>query len=90
MIADFAKNENRNIKAKYQFLSVWVDIKEIANGINYIQGPKMNNNPLAYKATMYFECQTDFGRWVKFSCITMSLFIVMYIHFHVTLTNGYL
>ena len=41
----------------------------------------MNYNPLAYKATMYFECQTDFGRWVKFSCITMSLFIVMYIHF---------
>ena len=38
-------------------------------------------NPLTYKATMYFECQTDFGRWVKFSCITMSLFIVMYIHF---------
>ena len=41
----------------------------------------MNYNPLAYKATMYFECQADFGRWVKFSCITMSLFIVMYIHF---------
>ena len=41
----------------------------------------MNYNPFAYKATMYFECQTDFGRWVKFSCITMSLFIVMYIHF---------
>ena len=41
----------------------------------------MNYNPLAYKATMHFECQTDFGRWVKFSCITMSLFIVMYIHF---------
>ena len=41
----------------------------------------MNYNPLAYKATMYFECQTDFGRWVKFSCITMALFIVMYIHF---------
>ena len=41
----------------------------------------MNYNPLAYKATMFFECQTDFGRWVKFSCITMSLFIVLYIHF---------
>ena len=41
----------------------------------------MNYSPLAYKAAMYFECQTDFGRWVKFSCITMSLFIVMYIHF---------
>ena len=41
----------------------------------------MNYNPLSSKATMYFECQTDFGRWVKFSCITMSLFIVMYIHF---------
>ena len=41
----------------------------------------MNYNQLAYNAIMYFECQTDFGRWVKFSCITMSLFIVMYIHF---------
>ena len=42
----------------------------------------MNYNQLAYEATMYFECQTDFGRWVKFSCITMSLFIViLYIHF---------
>ena len=41
----------------------------------------MNYNPLSYKTTMYFECQTDFERWVKFSCITMSLFIVMYIHF---------
>ena len=41
----------------------------------------MNYNPLTYKVTMYFECQTDFGTWVKFSCITMSFFIVMYIHF---------
>ena len=41
----------------------------------------LNYNLLAYKATMYFESQTDSGRWVKFSCITMSLFIVMYIHF---------
>ena len=41
----------------------------------------MNYNPLAYKATMHFECQTGFGRCVKFSCITMSLFIVVYIHF---------
>ena len=42
----------------------------------------MNFNPLAYKATMFFECQTDFGRWVKFGCITMSLFIVMYLYMH--------
>ena len=37
----------------------------------------MNYNQLAYEATMYFECQTDFGRWVKYSFITMSLFIVI-------------
>ena len=47
----------------------------------------MNYSQLAYKATMYFKCQTDFGKCVKFSCITRSLFIVMYIHF---LTNAYL
>ena len=34
-------------------------------------------NQLADKATIYFECQTDFGRWVTISCITMSLFIVI-------------
>ena len=28
----------------------------------------MNYNPLVYKATMYFECQTDFGRYIHFSC----------------------
>ena len=33
----------------------------------------MNYNQLAGSATMCFEWQTDFGRWVKFSCITMSL-----------------
>ena len=37
----------------------------------------MNYNQVANEATMYFECQTHFGRWVKFSCITMSLFIVI-------------
>ena len=36
----------------------------------------MNYNQLVYKATMYFEWQTDFGRWVKISCITMFFFIV--------------
>ena len=37
----------------------------------------MNYNQLAGKATMYFEWQTDFERWVKISCIAMSLFIVI-------------
>ena len=37
----------------------------------------MNYNQLADKATMYFEWQTDFGRLVKISCITMSLFMVI-------------
>ena len=51
----------------------------------------MNYNQLADKATMYFEWQTDFGRWVKISCITMSLFYSHSIYiFHVTLKNGYL
>ena len=37
----------------------------------------MNYNHLAYEANMYFECLTDFGSCVKFSCITISLFIVI-------------
>ena len=51
----------------------------------------MNYNQVADKATMYFKWQTDFGRWVKISCITMSLFYGHSIYiFHVTLKNGYL
>ena len=43
----------------------------------------MKYNQLADKATMYFEWQTDLGRWVKISCITMSFLwsFYMYIHF---------
>ena len=41
----------------------------------------MKYNQLAYKATMNFERQADFGRWWKLSCITMSLFILRYINF---------
>ena len=41
----------------------------------------MNYNQFADKATIYFEWQTDFGRWVKINCITMSLFIVILLTF---------
>ena len=41
----------------------------------------INYNQLAYEATMCLECWTVFGRWVKFSCITMSLFILILYNF---------
>ena len=69
-IATYKRNIN-------QFLGVCVYFKDFANGINYIQARKMNNNQLAFEAAMYFECQIHLGMWAKFSCITMSLFIVI-------------
>ena len=37
----------------------------------------IKDNLLVYEATMCFECRTAFGRWVNFSCITMSLIILI-------------
>ena len=54
--------ENRNIKSKYQSISQCMRRTRI---INY--------NQLVCESTMCFKCRPVFGRWVKFSCITMSL-----------------
>ena len=84
MIADFTETRIATLKRNInQFLSVCAYFKEFANGIKYIQAYDD-----AYEANMYFECQTDFGR---FSCIYYH--VSFYSHsiyiFHVTLTNGY-
>ena len=78
MIADFSQHKSKisiNFSV-YAYMS-----KKLRMESTTFRARIMNYNPLAYIATMYFERQTDFGRLVKSSCITMSLFKVMYIHF---------
>ena len=72
MILDFAKKGIAINFSVYAYMS-----KNLQMESTTFKARIMNYNQLADKATMYFEWQTDFGRWVKISCITMSLFIVI-------------
>ena len=56
-------------------------LKTLQMESNMLRTRIINHNQLAYKATMCFECWTVFGRWVKLSCITMSLFILILFNF---------
>ena len=75
----FRLNENRIIKAKYQsiYQCIRIFLKNLQMESSTFRARIINYGQLAYKADMYFECQADFGRSVKISCITISPFIVI-------------
>ena len=63
--------------------------KNLQMELNTLRTRIINYNQPVCESTMCFKCCPVFERWVKFSCITMSLLYQIYIIFPVTVTNGY-